>query len=81
MSASVGAFAVTDPVAAHMPGGGDASMAFMLTVRMRPVTEVVEALVDVRDRFVPGVVGVAPVGGGVVCEASGRGNGTGVGIS
>lgn len=71
MSASVGAFAVTLPVAAHMPGGGDASMAFMLAVRTRLVTELVEALVDVRDRFVTGVVGVALVGGGEECVRSG----------
>lgn len=48
-----------------MPGGGVASMAFKLAVRIRPVTELLEAWVDVRDRFAPGVVGVAFVGGGV----------------
>lgn len=67
---------MTLPVAAHMPGGGVASMAFKLAVRIRLVTELLEALVDARDRFAAGVVGVACAGGGV---ASGRGNGTGVG--
>lgn len=53
----------------------------MLAVRMRVVTEeVVEALVEVRDRFATGGVGVA-FEGVVVCVSSGRGNGTGVCMS
>ena len=73
MSDSVGAFAATVPVAAMNPGGGEDSASFILAVRTRPTSEVVDALVDVRDRFAPGVVGVA-----LDCVASGRGNGTGV---
>lgn len=56
---------MTLPVAAHMPGGGVASMAFRLAVRIRLVTEVLDALVEVRDRFAPGDVGVALVVEGV----------------
>lgn len=78
MSARVGAFAVTLPVAAHMPGGGDASMALILAVRRRPATLVVDALVDVRARFA-GVDGVAFEGsGGEAFVESGNGKGTGV---
>lgn len=60
ISARVGAFDATLPVAAHMPGGGDASMSFMLAVRIRLDAEAVEALVDVRERrAVVGEFGVA----------------------
>ena len=47
---------MTLPVAAHMPGGGLASMSLMLAVRMRLEAEIVEALVEVLERRV-GVVG------------------------
>jgi hypothetical protein len=45
MSASEGALDAVAPVAAHMPGGGLASMSFMLAVRI--LFEAVEAVVDV----------------------------------
>ena len=71
MSVIEGAFAVTVPAAAHMPGGGEASIAFMLAVLMRPATEVLDALVDARDRFAEGPVGVALEVVGVLRAASG----------
>jgi hypothetical protein len=73
MSASEGALEATLPVAAHMPGGGFASMSFMLAVRI--LLDVVEALVPVRARaFVEDVAS----GFGLVWISSGRGKGTGV---
>lgn len=45
MSESDGALDAVEPVAAHMPGGGVASMIFMLAARS--LLEAVEALVDV----------------------------------
>jgi hypothetical protein len=61
MSVNVGAFEVTAPVAAHIPGGGFVSMSFMLAARTRLETEAVEALVEVRERLW-GVVGEFAVG-------------------
>lgn len=46
-----GALAATLPVAAHIPGGGLASMNFKLADRMRLVAEVEEALVKPRERW------------------------------
>lgn len=88
MSVSVGAFAVTLPVAAHMPGGGVASMALILAVLRRLPTEVSEAFVEVRERFV-GVacvasaftVAIAIASGVCVESSSGLGKGTGVRMS
>ena len=74
ISARVGAFDVTLPVAAHMPGGGAASINFMLAVRMRLPADAIEALVDVRERLVVGELGLAFAVG-----ESGCGKGTGVG--
>jgi hypothetical protein len=45
MSANDGTLDAVVPVAAHMPGGGLASISLMLAVRS--LLEVVEALVDV----------------------------------
>lgn len=67
MSARDGAFDAACPVAAHMPGGGFASISLMLAVRI--LFETVDALVDVLWR-----VGLAALG------SSGCGNGTGVEI-
>lgn len=50
ISANVGAFAATVPVAAHIPGGGSASMSFTLAVRMLLVAEAIDVLVKVRGR-------------------------------
>ena len=64
-----------------MPGGGDASIAFMLADLRRPATLVVEALVDVRVRFA-GASGVAVEGAsGEAWADSGCGKGTGVGVA
>lgn len=51
MSISDGALDAFAPVAAHMPGGGLASMSFRLAVRI--LFEAIEALVDVLLRRVP----------------------------
>jgi hypothetical protein len=73
MSASEGALEATLPVAAHMPGGGFASMSFMLAVRI--LLDAVEVLVPVRPRcFVEGVAAPSEL----VWRSSGHGNGTGV---
>lgn len=53
MSTSEGAFEATLPVAAHMPGGGFASMSFMLALRI--LLDAEEALVDVRARAFVGL--------------------------
>jgi hypothetical protein len=75
MSASEGALDATLPVAAHMPGGGFASMSFMLAVRI--LLDVVDTLVPVRERpFAEGVAVVSEL----VWMSSGRGKGTGVDI-
>ena len=68
-----GAFDAMVPVAAHMPGGGDASINLILAVRMRLVVDVVDALVEARVRC---AVGEEDVWGGEF--DSGRGKGTGV---
>ena len=70
MSFSDGAFEAALPVAAHMPGGGSASINLMLAVRMR--LDAVELLVDVRGRCFPF---------GPSRRVSGCGNGTGVEIA
>lgn len=67
MSTSEGAFDTVLPVAAHMPGGGSASMSFMLALRI--LLDAEDALVDVRARCLPFGVSLRP---------SGCGNGTGV---
>lgn len=78
MSASDGALDAVAPVAAHIPGGGLASINFKLAVRTR--FEIAEALVDVRwRRVLPGE------SGGVALESGSRmpfgcGKGTGVGV-
>lgn len=53
MSANDGAFDTVVPVAAHMPGGGEASISLRLAVRI--LFETVEAVVEDRSR----VFGVA----------------------
>jgi hypothetical protein len=78
MSASEGALDAVAPVAAHIPGGGLASMSFMLAVRI--LFEVVEAFVDVLWRRVAVAVGES---GGVALALGSRtpggcGKGTGV---
>jgi len=78
-----GALATTLPVAAHMPGGGVASMSLMLADRRRLAAEVEEAFVELRDRRVGlvGEVGVVVAGcdcwGAVVCVV-GKGGAVGV---
>ena len=67
MSTSEGAFETVLPVAAHNPGGGSASMSFMLTLRI--LLDAEDALVDVRARCLPFGVSLRP---------SGWGKGTGV---
>jgi len=52
MSFNEGAFDAVAPVAAHIPGGGFASMSFMLAVRILFEVDVAEALVDVLWRRV-----------------------------
>jgi hypothetical protein len=79
MSTREGAFEAVVPVAAHIPGGGFASISFRLAVRT--LLEIIEALVDVLLRRV--LLGES---GGVTLEFGSRmplgcGNGTGVGIS
>lgn len=46
MSAIEGAFDAVEPVAAHIPGGGFASISLMLAVRT--LLDIFEALVEVR---------------------------------
>lgn len=65
ISLTDGALAATVPVAAHMPGGGLASMSFMLADRMRLVAEVAEALVEPRGRRNVGEIGEAGEAGEV----------------
>lgn len=79
ISAKVGAFDAALPVAAHMPGGGSASISFILAVRMLLVADAMEVLVEVRGRRggEVGEVGEALVWG----WESGCGKGTGVGTS
>jgi hypothetical protein len=78
MSTREGAFEAVVPVAAHIPGGGFASISFRLAVRT--LLEMMEALVDVLLRRV--LLGES---GGVTLELGSRmpfgcGNGTGVGV-
>lgn len=61
ISGIVGAFEAYVPVAAHIPGGGSASMSFIDAARMRLVVEAIDAFVEVRERFW-GVVGEVGVG-------------------
>jgi hypothetical protein len=66
------------PVAAHMPGGGLASISFMLAVRT--LFEIAEALVDVRwRRALPGESGGVALELGLLMPF-GCGKGTGVGV-
>jgi hypothetical protein len=67
MSTSEGAFETVLPVAAHMPGGGSASISFMLALRI--LLDAEDALVDVRARCLPF---------GASSRPSGCGKGTGV---
>jgi hypothetical protein len=76
MSASDGALDAVLPVAAHIPGGGLASISFMLAVRIR--FEAVDAIVDVLCRRV-----LEGESGGLALESGSRipagcGKGTGV---
>jgi hypothetical protein len=75
MSASDGALDAVLPVAAHIPGGGLASISFMLAVRIR--FEVVDAIVDVLCRRAlegePG--GLALVLGSRIPAGCGKGTG------
>lgn len=77
-----GAFDAVVPVAAHMPGGGLASMSFMLAVRILFVVDVMEALVDVLWRRVPvgESVGRAVESGLRIPSGCGKGTGVGVGV-
>lgn len=78
MSASDGALEAVVPVAAHIPGGGFASISFILAVRI--LLDTVEALVDVLSRRVlEGVSGGLALALGLRM-ASGCGKGTGVGV-
>lgn len=78
MSASDGALDAVVPVAAHIPGGGLASINLILAVRI--LFDAVEAMVDVLSRRVfdgeSGVLAVALVSR----MPSGCGKGTGVGV-
>ncbi len=67
MSNKEGAFEATLPVAAHMPGGGSASMSLMLALLI--LLDADEALVEVRVRCLLF---------GPSCKPWGCGNGTGV---
>ena len=78
MSDIDGALATVVPVAAHIPGGGFASISFPVAVRI--LLEIDDALVEVRACvFVEGgsAAGLAAVG---LRMPSGCGNGTGVGM-
>lgn len=78
MSDIEGALAAVVPVAAHMPGGGFASINFPVAVRI--LLEIDDALVEVRARvFVKGdsATGLDAFG---LRMPSGCGNGTGVGM-
>lgn len=72
MSTTEGAFDATLPVAAHMPGGGFASISFVLALRI--LLDAVETLVEVRARCLPADVGVFEL----LWRPSGCGKGTGV---
>lgn len=78
MSDSDGALDAVVPVAAHIPGGGVASISLMLAARNR--LEAVEAVVDVLWRV--SVVGdsVEGLDGSGSRSPSGRGKGTGVDV-
>jgi hypothetical protein len=78
ISASEGALDTVVPVAAHIPGGGLASINLMLAVRI--LLDVVEALVDVllRRVFEGESGGLEPESG--LRTPGGCGNGTGVDI-
>jgi hypothetical protein len=62
MSTSEGAFEAALPVAAHMPGGGSASMSFILALRI--LLDAEDALVDVRARCLPFGLSLRPSGCG-----------------
>ena len=62
ISGRVGAFEAREPVAAHMPGGGLASINLIDAARRRLVVEATDAFVEVRARL----LGVAGEEGG--CE-------------
>jgi len=73
-----GALATVVPVAAHIPGGGFASISFPVAVRI--ILEIDDAVVEVRAPvFVEGgsAAGLDEVG---LRMPSGCGNGTGVGV-
>lgn len=76
MSAKDGALDAVWPVAAHMPGGGDASMSFILAVRI--LLETLEELVSDLWRVLDCVVAGLDACG--LCIPSGCGKGTGVGM-
>jgi len=56
-------------------------MSFMLAVRMRLPTDVLEALVEARERLLFGDAGELGLVAASCSEESGWGNGTGVGTS
>ena len=62
MSTSDGAFEAALPVAAHIPGGGSASMSFVLALRI--LLDAEEALVEVRVRCLPFELSWRPSGCG-----------------
>lgn len=76
MSAKDGAFDAVCPVAAHMPAGGDASMSFMLAVRI--LFEIFEDAVPDLLRVLDSAVGLDA---GDSRVSSGCGKGAGVRIS
>jgi hypothetical protein len=78
MSANDGAFDAVAPVAAHIPGGGLASMSFRLAVRI--LFEAIEAPVDVLLRRVPVGEAVGLVLALGLRMLSGCGKGTGVDV-
>ena len=76
MSDIEGALAAVVPVAAHMPGGGFASINFPVAVRILVETD--DALVEVRARVVVDVGSAAGLDAAGLRMPSGCGNGTGV---
>jgi len=76
MSARDGALDAVCPVAAHMPGGGEASMSLMLAVRI--LLEMLEEAVPDLLRVLGSVVGLEACGSRV---SSGCGKGAGGGVS
>jgi len=76
MSDMEGTLAAVVPVAAHMPGGGFASINFPVAVRILLETD--DALVEVRARVLVDVGSAAGLDAAGLRMPSGCGNGTGV---